>query len=260
MAGGFFAERESALHRLHPVTKIALLGLSFASALILEHPLFLAALTLVYAIAGVRSGVLAGLRRVWYLLLLVALASLVIWSFAYHGQTVLAARGPLRITREGVLYGAGMGLRLVLMAFCGLIFLAATRVEDFNYGLTRLGLPFAVSFALSLSLRLVPLFAETVRTIQDAQRARGLDPAGSLLARARGYVPLFIPVFATALRRTDQLAIALESKGFGLGVKRGSLREFEAGWPDALALILMALIIAGEAAVRYYGLGGIGRA
>jgi len=257
MAGGFFSERESALHRLHPVTKIALLGMSFASALILEHPLFLAALALIYAVAGVRAGVLAGVRRVWWLLLLVAVASLLIWSFAYHGQTALAVLGPLRVTREGVLYGAGMGLRLVLMAFCGLIFLAATRVEDFNYGLTRLGLPFAVSFALSLSFRLVPLFAETVRTIQDAQRARGLDPAGSLAARARSYVPLFIPVFATALRRTDQLAIALESKGFGLGVKRGSLREYEAGWRDAVAVMVMAGIIAAESGVRYYGMGGV---
>jgi energy-coupling factor transport system permease protein len=146
------------------------------------------------------------------------------------------------------------------MIFCGLIFLAATSVEDFTYGLTRLGLPFALSFALSLSFRLVPLFADTVRGIQDAQKARGLDPeAGGLLARVRSYPPLLVPVFAAALRRADQLAIALESKGFGLSVKRGSYREYRKGLPDGLAIALIVMVIVAEIMLRRSGLGMISR-
>jgi len=255
MSSGFYVDTDSFIHKLHPVTRIVLLLLTFISALVIEHPLWLMLLAFIYAIVGARTGALPGLRRVMWLLLLIALASFLIWSFAYSGERVAIALGPLRITYEGMLYGAGMGVRLDLMVFCGLIFLSTTPIEEFTYGLTRMGLPFPVSFAMSLSFRLVPLFAGTVRTILDAQRARGLDTeAGGLTGRLKSYVPLLVPVFASALRRTDQLAIALESKGFGLGKKRGSFREYDAGSRDALAILVMTVILALEIAARYFGL------
>jgi energy-coupling factor transport system permease protein len=254
MSSGFYADRPSFFHRLHPVTRIVLLMLAFASALIIEHPLPLLALGLIYALAASRTGVFAGLKRVIWLLVLIAVASFIIWSAAYSGTTTAIALGPLGVTYEGMIYGAGMGLRLDLMIFCGLIFLTVTRVEEFTYGLTRLGLPFPVSFALSLSFRLAPMFADTVRTILEAQRSRGLDTeAGGPVRRMRSYVPLLIPVFAAAIRRADQLAIALESKGFGLGQKRGSFREYEAGARDGAAVAAVAAVIALEIAARRLG-------
>ncbi len=256
MSSGFYVHAESVLHRLHPVTKVVLLFLGFVSALLLEHPLYLLALAFIYGIFGVRAGALKNLARVAWLLFLIAFASFGIWSVAYHGERVIASLGPLTVTIEGMLFGAGMGVRLDLMVFCGLIFLAATPVEEFSYGLTRLGLPFSISFAMSLSFRLVPLFADTVRTIMDAQRARGLDPAsGGLVSRMRSYVPLLVPVSASALRRTDNLAIALESKGFGLGVRRGPLHAYKAGWNDAAALVIMCAIVCMEVIARIYGIG-----
>ncbi|HUT52875.1 MAG TPA: energy-coupling factor transporter transmembrane component T [bacterium] len=254
MSSGFYADRSSFFHRLHPVTRILLLLLAFVSALMIEHPLPLLALALIYGLAAARTGVFGGLRRVIWLLVLVAAASFLIWSAAYSGKNAVFALGPLTVTYEGMIYGAGMGLRLDLMIFCGLIFLAATRVEEFTYGLTRLGLPFSVSFALSLSFRLAPMFADTVGTILEAQRSRGLDTeAGGVVKRLKSYVPLLAPVFAAALRRADQLAIALESKGFGLGHKRGSFREYEAGARDGAAMALMAALIALEIMARRAG-------
>lgn len=256
MSSGFYADRASFFHGLHPVTRIVLLLLSFVSALLIEDPVWLLGLSLLYGLSAARSGVFAGLRSVLWLLLLIALASFLIWSLAYGGEKVALALGPFRVTYEGMSYGAGMGIRLDLMIFCGLVFLAATRVEEFTYGLTRLGLPFPLSFALSLSFRLAPLFADTVRTILEAQRSRGLDTeAGGLMGRMKSYMPLFIPVFAAALRRSDQLAIALESKGFGLGKKRGSFRQYGYGWRDGLAIAALLLVIACLIAARVWGLG-----
>lgn len=252
---GFYVDRESAQPRLHPVTKIFLLMMAFVSALMLEHPLWLLGLGIFYALVSRRTGVFQGLRRVSWLLLLVALASFLIWSLTFNGKTIALAIGPLTVTREGMIFGAGMGVRLDLMIFCGLIFLATTAVEDFTYGLTRLGLPFPLAFALSLSFRLLPLFADTVRTIQDAQNARGLEPASGIFGRFRGFVPLLVPVFASALRRADLLALALEARGFGLLKKRGSLREYPLGKRDAAALIIMVAVIALELAARSYGWG-----
>jgi len=258
MTQGFYVERDSPIHRLHPVTKIALLIMSFASALLLSHPLWLLLLGLVYAGFGARAGALTAFGKVAWILVLVAVASFIIWSLSYDGGTVLVSLGPVEVSREGMLYGAAMGIRLDLMAFCGLILLASTPVEDFNYGLTRMGVPFSVSFALSLSFRLVPLFAETMRSIQDAQRARGLDPmGGGPMKKASGFVALLAPVFASSLRRADQLAIALESRGFGRPGRRGAYREHGAGMRDAVAVLVMAVLIALEVLARLHGFGGL---
>ena len=258
MSASFYMDKDSALHRLHPVTKIVLLLLSFVSAMMIEHPLWLLGLVMLYALAGARSGVWTGLWRVIWLLMLIALASFVIWSLAYAGKTRIPALGFLPVTKEGLLFGAGMGVRLDLMIFCGLIFLATTPLEDFTYGLTRMGLPFPVSFALSLSFRLAPLFGDTVGTILEAQKARGLSvESGGILGRMKNYVPLLAPVFASALRRADQLAMALESKGFGRPGKRGAYREYAAGGRDAVATLMMILLIALEVFARVSGRGMI---
>jgi len=252
----FYVDKESFFHRLHPVTKIVLLLLGFAAALIVERPLYILVVGLFFALCSSRTGVLGTARRIWWLLVLIALASFVIWSLAYNGEDILLEAGPFTVTRQGMLFGAGMGLRLDLMIFCGLVFLASTTVEDFTYGLTRIGLPFPMSFSLSLSFRLVPLFGETVKKITDAQKARGLDlESKNIVRKMQGYVPLLVPVFSSALRKTDQLAIALESKGFGLPGPRGHYREYRAGGRDVLALAIMALIISGEVYVRLLGLG-----
>jgi len=258
MSTGFFVDRDSLLRRLHPVTRILLLMLAFTAALVVQHPLFLLPLWVFFLMVGWSAGALPGLRRVWWLLFLVGLASFLIWTFAFGGHDTLFVAGPLRATRQGVVFGAGMGLRLGLMMFAGLIFLTCTPVEEFSRGLTDLGLPFAVSFALSLSFRLAPLFGDTFRTILEAQRARGLRE-GRGLGRLTIYVPLFAPVFASALRRADLLAMALEGKGFGYTRERGSLSEWRYGWRDYLLVAGLLLLVVGLMVVRFLGYGGVSR-
>ncbi len=254
MAAGFHVARDTVFHRLHPVTRIVLTALAFAAALVLDHPVPLAGLFALFLVASAGTGVFSGLRRVWWLLALIGLASFGIWSVALDGETAVVALGPFQVTREGMIHGAAMGLRLDLMIFSGLVFLTVTPVEDFNHGLTSMGVPFAVSFALTLSFRLAPLFSNTLRTIQDAQRARGLDPsAGGPLARMRNFVPLLAPVFMSSLRRSDQLAAALESKGFGLGRPRGSFKQHRFGAADVMLLAFMVLLVTGLSALRFRG-------
>lgn len=258
MALFLYEERDSIIHRLHPVTKILCLLMSFLAALAFSHPLYVLPLFLVVLIPGFRAGAWSALKRVWPLMLLIGLVSFVLWGLLQEGQTVIYALGPLKFKRESLMFGAGMAIRLNLMLFCGLIFLASTRVEDFTAGLNAMGLPYAVSFALSLSFRLVPIFSETAETILKAQRARGLDTeAKGLLTRFRSYVPLLVPVFASALRRTDMLAMALESKGFGASGTRTQFREYSFALKDWATLAVVVLITAGCISLRVLGYGGV---
>ncbi len=124
-----------------------------------------------------------------------------------------------------------------------LIFLTTTPIEDFTNGLRGPELPFVVSFALSLSFRLTPLFLETAQTIPMAQRSRGLNlECGGLLKHIRHYVPIIIPILVSGLRRSDQLAVALESKGFGRSGERTVFAEYRVTWRDfaLLAALLLA--------------------
>ena len=135
-----------------------------------------------------------------------------------------------------------MGFRLEAMLISGMIFVSSTKVEEYAYGLRVIGLPFAVSFALSLAFRLVPLFFSRIGTVVQAQQSRGLDlKNGNLFQRARKYVPLLVPIFVYAIRDTDLLSMALESKGFGMKGERTEFLSFPFLWRDYT--ILIALLI-----------------
>jgi energy-coupling factor transport system permease protein len=84
---------------------------------------------------------------------------------------------------------------------------------------------------------MVPTIIGTAVTVTEAQRSRGLDlESGGLLARVRTYIPLLVPIFLHTLRNTDQLAKALESRGFGARHERTSLLEIGLHARDAVAL------------------------
>jgi energy-coupling factor transport system permease protein len=254
-----YSERGSLFHGLHPSAKIMGLLLAFVAAMAFSHPLFLLPLALVFVPPGLAAHVGPGLKRVGWLMVIIGIMSFILWGIFYPGSAGPSyPLGPLRLRQPALLYGAGMALRLNLMLYAGLTFLASTRVEEFTAGLLRLGVPYSISFALSLSFRLVPIFTDTAVTILDAQRSRGLDTeADGPRQRLRTYLPLLVPVFASALRRANLLAIALESKGFGSGIPRTSFRQYRFAAADAVFLLLMSALAAGCVTARLLGYGGV---
>lgn len=158
-----------------------------------------------------------------------------------------------RSLRLSLLYGITICLRLNCFVLAAIIFLTCTPIEDFTYGLYRMGPPFAVSFALTLAFRLTPLFMETAQAIAMAQQARGLDlDSGGLFQRIRRYVPIIVPVLVSGLRRADQLAVALESKGFGMAGRRTTIMAFRISWRD-VALLSGTFLPGIVMGFRYFG-------
>ena len=255
MSEFLFIEQDSFFRRLHPSGKIVSLILFFGTALALNDPRFVLALWLVAIPAGLSSGGFKLLRRLWPLFVAVCVASFVLWSLFTRAGTPLFFINSFAITRQALIYSAGMALRLGLMLFFGLVFIASTPIEDLFYGLVRLGIPFPVSFALSLSFRLVPIFFESSNTILQAQRSRGLRPGGNPLARFKSYFPLFVPVFLSALRKVDQLSIALEARGFGAGIKRTSWISFKFSGRDWAVLFTCLALGITCISMRLLGLG-----
>jgi energy-coupling factor transport system permease protein len=241
--GGFF-------ERANPVSKLISLAVAFVPPFFGNNPVEVLPYfaLLFFAALLARAGV--NLLRVYKLMIILFVMSVVLWNFFYKGQTPLCAIGPLIIMKESLLYGITIGIRLNCFVLAAIIFLTSTPIEDFTYGLSKLGIPFVVSFALTLAFRLTPLFMETGQAIVMAQKARGLDlDSGGPLRRIRHYVPIIVPVLASGLRRADQLAMALESRGFGKDKKRSVVSEFPVTWRD---YVLMSVTFLAGALMGLY--------
>jgi energy-coupling factor transport system permease protein len=239
----FYLERDSPLHRLHPVTKLALTAAACVAGLLLRQPLQLAAACALAATLLALARALGNLRRVRVFLALTSFGAVAVWTLVGRGPTPLW----LWMTREGFAAGVVAALRIDLFLLAGVLYLSVARNEETVAGLRRLGLPYPLCFALATALRLAPTLVGTGWAVKEAQKARGLDPdSGSPLARLRKHVPLLVPTFLSTIRMTHHLAMSLEARGFGAGRRRTSLLAFAFRRQDALALAscAAALILA----------------
>ncbi len=239
-----YLDRKTWVHRLDPRTKMIGVLIAFIICLCFNHPLYMAMVSLAVMGVGLSAKALPNFWRFRFLLLLLILFSLVLWPFFVKGLTPLWTWGPIKVTKESVFYGVAMGLRLATFVAVGLIFLSSTRNEELTNGLIRLGLPYPIAFALSTSFRLIPTFAGAGATIVQAQVSRGLDLAsGNIFTRAARFIPLAVPLFLYAIRHTNLLAMALESKGFSPESKRTLFYEPHMQPIDFIVIFLLGLIL-----------------
>lgn len=253
-----YVSRDTPLHRLDPRTKIgAVVGL-FIIALAFSDPRYLIVPTLLVLLLLAAARALPNVGKIWILLVLLLLYGIGLWPFFVSGRTPFLTIAGYPVTMEAAAFGMGMGLRVNLMLLSGLFLLSTTTIEAFMLALERLGFPAAASFALSLAFRWVPSLLGSAATIVQAQRARGLDlAAGGVLARLRRYPPLLVPLIGHQLRQTSLLAMALESKGFGPGVRRNGLVELRMRVADWMTLLIVAGAVALSLWLRWKGYGYI---
>jgi len=235
-----YLDKNTWLHRLDPRTKIFGMMILCLACLCFNHPLYMAGISLALIGMAISAKSVKHFWRFRYILLLLMFFSSAMWPFFIKGETSLYSFGSLQVSKESLLYGMAMGLRLANFVAIGLLLLSTTRNEDLTNGLIKLGLPYPIAFALSTALRLVPTFAGAGATIIQAQISRGLDlESGSIFSRIRKFIPQAVPLFIYAIRYTNLLAMALESKGFNPQGKRTFYYELKMRWVDYLVLVLI---------------------
>ena len=254
MDPSLYLDRDTWVHRLDPRTKMFLLLGMFALPFVFLDPLYEVTVLALVLFFGYLAKALTNLRRIWFILVVTAVLTVVLWSIFGSGQTPLF----LFVEREAVLYGVAIALRIDITVIAGMIFLSTTRNEEVAFGLVRLGIPYRFAFAVSTALRLVPTIMATGYTIGQAQRSRGLDlESGNILRRIRKYVPLLIPVFVSTIRSTNVFSMALESKGFGAAPQRTFFLRIGMDRRDFLVLAVFVALLAGSIALRIAGYGGL---
>jgi energy-coupling factor transport system permease protein len=217
------------------------------------------AVTLAILTIAVSAQALANFWRLRFILGLLFVFSALMWPFFAKGPTPFWSWGPLSASRESLFYGIAMGLRLSSFVMAGLLLLSTTRNEELAHGLIGLGIPYPVAFAFSTALRLIPTLAGAGATIIQAQVSRGLDlESGNIFRRMGKFIPQAIPLFIYAIRYTNLLAIALESRGFSPGAKRTFYYELRMTRADYGVILFLSLLVAAAIYLRLgMGLGAV---
>ena len=149
--------------------------------------------------------------------------------------------GPFAVYAEGVARGLVFVLRILAMEVAAIVVLQTTHPSDLFAALARLRVPYVLNLMIALTLQLVPVLQREVGIVLAAQRSRGMRGSGFAAV-----IPAFVPVFAGTVERVQQLAISLESRGFGASAPRTSYRRvgFTAG-DAALAVAGLVIGVAG---------------
>ena len=205
-----------------------------------------AALTAVIVMSRVPLGyILRGLKAIFVLMVVTALFNL----FLTPGET-LVQFWKLRITVEGLRMAVHMAFRLTYLIVGSSIMTLTTTpnqltdgLETGLRGLRRLHVPVhEIAMMMSIALRFIPILMDETDKIMRAQEARGADfSSGGLIRRAKALVPLLVPLFVSAFRRANDLAMAMESRGYHGGEGRTKMKPLIYRGRDRIAYLCIAL-------------------
>jgi energy-coupling factor transport system permease protein len=119
------------------------------------------------------------------------------------------------------------------------VFFMTTSADDLGLALEQIHAPYSIAFTFTTAVRLVPTMAVDAQTVVDAQRSRGLElDKGNFMKRVRNYVPILIPLIISAIRRSVELAEALEARAFGATEKRTSIVTLKMRLADYVVLMM----------------------
>lgn len=168
--------------------------------------------------------------------------------------------GPAQLTSDGVLFAAQSVVRFALVAVATSILMATTSSTQLSDGCAALAKPLKAlglrvddaTLSLSMTLRFLPLVQGEFFCVKRAQEARLAHfNSAKLLQRAAAYGPVLVPLFAGCLRRSQDLALAIESRGYGECANRGQYRAYSLALADIAALTLAVALLVAVIALRF---------
>ena len=250
--GQFFPGR-SILHRLDPRTKIILLFALIVAIFVAQSWQSYAALSFVTCALIFLSKVppLTVIKSVKPLIWII-LFTLLIHCVSHDGE-VLAKIYVFKVTAEGVIYGAKISLRLILLIVLSSLLTFTTSplkltdaTEKLLSPLKKIGVPaHELAMMMTIAIRFVPTLLEETDKIIKAQKSRGLDfDSGGIVKRLRAMVPILVPLFLSSFRRADDLALAMEARCYRGGEGRTHMKELHLKALDFGAAIVVAIIFA----------------
>ncbi len=216
------------LHSRHPFSKLAYIPLAGVAAYCARGGMVPGALIVaLYTVIAAVCGILPPLWKLaWRILLPLALFMIPIHGFLFpDNRTPILSFHDVTLYAEGLRFAATILLQLTAVVTASLLFVFTTHPADLITSLTQAGWPPFVAYLLGSPLLMLPAMRSRIAVIQAAQRARGMDSEGGIIARVRSLAPLVTPLVLGAFSEIEHRAIALELRGFSAPGPRTSLRE-----------------------------------
>lgn len=246
----------SLVHSLDPRAKIVI-SMIFMVVLFVGNNFYSFAVAGTFAVLAVTLSkipwkvLIRGLRPIVFIMLFTTALHL----FLTPGPAIFQI-GPLKASWPGLIQGLFIGIRLIiLIVFTSLLTLTTSPIEltdgleDILKPFSRIGVPaHEIAMMMTIALRFIPTLLEEADRIMKAQMSRGADfESGNMILRAKSLVPLLVPLFVSAFRRADELAMAMEARCYRGGEGRTRMRQLRLSGGDYLALgltiIMSALVI-----------------
>lgn len=244
----YYVKRDSALHRLNPLTKIVLaLSIIFITFV---SPWYWTAVFLLLVVI-VPLSFLGKVAREFFgtaiRLILPAAGFIFIMQALFQpvGERVIFQFWVLDITQESLLYAFRVAMRITVMISAFTLFLMTTHPSELMFDLTRRGLPGQFAYVIISTLQILPQMQAKAQTIISAQRSRGLDTESSFMRRAGSLVPLVGPLVFGSLVEVEERAIAIEARGFTSKRLKTSLHDIPDSDADKIirwGLILLVIV------------------
>ena len=250
---GQYFPGESWVHKLDPRVKII-------ATLLFIIELFLVNDFIGFAIAAVVLAVLIAVSKVpinfivrgLKPIIIILLFTFTLNIFMINGE-VIWSWWILKITKEGIRTAVFMAIRLILLIIGSSMLTLCTRPLSLTDGIERLLSPFKkiglpaheIAMMMTIALRFIPTLLEETDKIMKAQQARGADfETGSVLHRAKSLIPILVPLFVSAFRIAQDLAMAMEARCYRGGEHRTRMHEMKMKGRDYVAMALQVLFLA----------------
>jgi energy-coupling factor transport system permease protein len=257
---GQYYPADSFIHKLDPRVKIAGTFIFIISLFLVGNfygyiiaTLFLALMIKVSKVP--LSFILRGLKAIFFILMLTVLLNM----FLTPGENILVRLGPIKVSEEGLKLAAFMAVRLMFLIMGSSLLTLTTSPIQLTDGIERLLTPLAkikvpaheIAMMMTIALRFIPILLEETDKIMKAQMARGADfETGGLVKKAKSLIPLLVPLFISAFRRADDLAMAMEARCYKGGEGRTKLKQLKYVRQDILAYMILILYLVAVVTMR----------
>ena len=265
---GQYVDTGSPIHKLDPRTKIILLLLYlillFSAGSLIGYLLIIAAAAGLIILSKIPlKFILRGLKPMLFILIFTGLINLfltpgnTLWSVEIFGSWTI------KISYAGIKTAILMCIRLLLLVAVSSLLTLTTSPMALTDGIERLLRPLSkikvpsdeIAMMMTIAIRFIPTLAEEADKIMKAQTARGADfESGNLIKRVKAMLPLLVPLFISAFRRADDLAIAMDARCYHGGIGRTRMKEIRFGRADFYAVLAAVLFTALVTAVEFINL------
>ena len=258
---GQYFPGDTVVHRLDPRTKLILVVLYIVALFNAKgwgaYMLVLAVTVICMVVSHIHPrNIFKGLKPMLFIIALTALLNI------FYTQGTPIREGWI-VTWEGIERAVKMMLRITLLIVGTFLLTYTTSPRELTDGLelllkplNRLKVPVhEMTLMMSMALRFIPTLIEETDKIMSAQKARGADfETGNLIERAKALLPILVPLFVSAFRRADELAVAMESRCYHGGEGRTRMKQLRFCTRDIIALILGLVFTAVIFVMKHFGL------